>query len=316
MRADGTVRAAFRPKHVAGRPPGTDVKAAPDGRLWTCDGYALLRLDDAGVVDRVLGDAPDPERLGEIEALEVDRAGRIYAIDKRTRSVHVFDPQGRWLRVCVPSPSDFDGNPSLSQLTVSDEGHVYLSLGGAGGGRNGQHIHFSPDGNRRGIDRLDLDEISQDWYSQPGTGHRWVVAYEKIFLVDRAGGVLKTIERCPDRKWLEHPARASVAPDGSLAVLARGAVNLYGASGEPIRTIPLPAPLRGTYARITYDGKRIAIAEDKAIVLLDASGQARQRFSPVETGGGDPYWSPFFAPGGRELLLFDGRRTIVRHELP
>lgn len=169
---------------------------------------------------------------------------------------------------------------------------------------------------RRGVESLALDDISQDWYFQPGTGHRWVVAYHKIFLVDRAGTVLKTIERCPDRNWLGRPDHASVSPDGSLAVIARGAVNLYGATGEPIRTIPIPAPLRGFFAGIAYDGKRVAIVEDKAVTLLDSSGQARQRFSPVEGGRDAPFWHPFFAPDGRELLLFDGRRTIIRYELP
>jgi sugar lactone lactonase YvrE len=317
MKRDGTVRAAFHPKHADGRvTSGEGVKAAPDGRLWTSDGHALLRLDDAGVVDRILGDAPTPAGLGEIAGVEIDRAGRIYAVDERTGSVHVFDPQGRWLRVCLPKPTDFEGRCIFPQVTVSDEGHVYFNIGGTASRRIGDFLHFSDHGDRVGVERLALDDISQEMYLQPGTGHRWVVGYHKVFLVDRAGKVLKTIERCPDGRWLELPRAAAVSPDGSLAVIARGAVHFYAATGEPIRTVPLPDPLKGTFASIAYDGNRVAIVEDKVVTLLDSSGRPQQRFSPVEQGDEPPAGPPFLAAGGRELLLFDGQRTIIRYELP
>jgi hypothetical protein len=314
MNANGSVRAAFQPRHSDGRATGTDVKAAPDGRLWTCDGHALLRLDDSGVVDRVLGDAPDPERLGRIAALDFDPTGRIYAADARTGSVHVFDPRGQFLRTCVPSPIDFDGHLGDQQLTASEDGHVYLGLGHLGNNRVGQYLHFAPDGTRRGVETLALDSISEDWYLQPGTGNRWVVTYHKIFLVNRAGTILKTIERCPDRKWLEHPRRASVAPDGSLAVIARGAVNLYSAAGEPIRTIPTPPHLEISYAQIAFNGKWVAFASNKVIALLDSSGQKWQQFSPAESVR-NAGCRLFFTPDGHELLLFDGETTIFRFEL-
>ena len=40
MNANGSVRAAFQPRHPDGRAAGSEVKTAPDGRLWTCDGRA------------------------------------------------------------------------------------------------------------------------------------------------------------------------------------------------------------------------------------------------------------------------------------
>ncbi len=315
MNADGSVRAAFQPRHPDGRATGTKVKAAPDGRLWTCDGHALLRLDDAGVVDRVLSDPPDPAQLERISALEVDTAGRIYAADWRTGAVHVFDPRGEFLRTFAPSPTDIEGRFGGEQLTVSDDGHVYLSLGDLVLDRVGQYLHFSPDGTRQGIETLALDSIREDWYLQPGTGNRWVVTYEKIYLVNPAGTLLKTIERCPDRKWLEHPSRASVAPDGSLAVIAQGAVNLFSAAEEPIRTIPTPPGLQISYAQIAFNGKWVALASNKVTVLFDSSGQNWRQILPAAPAR-DPAFRLFFAPNGRELLLFHGNTTILRYELP
>ncbi len=316
MRADGTVRAQFQPKHPDGRFTGDDVKAAPDGRLWTSDGYALLRLDDSGVVDRVIGDAPNPQRLGQIGAIAFDRTGKIYAVDERTGAVHVFDPQGRWLHVCVPSPDDFHGSLILPQITVSDDAQVYLRLGGVESDRDGQYLHFSAEGKRMGAEKLELDQISQDWYFQPRTGNRWVVAYNRIFLVDRAGTVLKSINRCPNEDWLGATGHASVAPDGSLAVVARGSVNLYSATGAGTGTIPIPNALHSLVTLIAYDGKRVAIAEGKTAVLLDVSGKEKLRFSLGERSEDEPFFEPVFGLEARELLVFDGRRTIIRYELP
>ncbi len=318
MNADGSVRAAFQPRNPDGRATGTEVKAAPDGRLWTCDGHALLRLDDAGVVDRVLSDPPDPKQLERISALEVDTTGRIYAADWRTGAVHVFDPRGQFLRTCVPSPTDdFDGHLGDQQLTASEDGHVYLGLGDIVNNRVGQYVHFLPDGTRQGIETLALDNIKQDWYLQPGTGNRWVVTYEMVLLVDRAGTILKTIDRCPDRKWLEQPDEASVAPDGSLAVVARRAVNLYSATGDPIRTIPIPAQFKGSRAPIAYNGKWVALWDQSGVILFDCSSQKWQQFSLRSTLVNVHFgYSLALAPNGRELLLYYGGSTISRYELP
>ncbi len=317
MNADGSVRAAFQPRHPDGRGTGTEVKVAPDGRLWTCDGRALLRLDDAGVVDRVLSDPPDPAQLERISALEVDQTGRIYAADWRTGAVHVFNPRGQFLRTCAPSPTDLEGHFGGEQLTVSDDGHVYLGLGDFVNKRAGQYVHFLPDGTRQGIETLALDSIRQDWHLQPGTANRWVVTYENVLLADRAGTILKTIDRCPDRKWLEYPGEASVAPDGSLAVVARSAVNLYSATGDPIRTIPIPAQFEGSHAPIAYNGKWVALWDKSGVILFDFSSQKWRQFSlrsevvSVRFG-----CSLALAPNGRELLLHYGGSTIARYELP
>jgi streptogramin lyase len=92
MRADGTIRSEITAKQPDGRvlDVRAGIQAAPDGRLWACDGYSIVRLTDAGIVDRVLGQAPEGRQLGQIAGIAVDRQGHIYAVESRTGSIHVF----------------------------------------------------------------------------------------------------------------------------------------------------------------------------------------------------------------------------------
>ncbi len=298
----------------------SDVRVAPDGALWVSDGHALYRLTESGVVDRVLGEAPDPQRLDDAETVTVDYQGRIYAVAGRTGAVHVFAPEGQWLRVCVPATGDVPGELSFPCVTVAESGDVYLGLDMFGSHR---YLHFSLEGKRVGIESTKLDDVIETWYAQPGTGRRWVVGYEKVYLIDGTGAVVRTVMRRADGFWLAHPDTASVAADGSIAVLSGAggthqdgtvAVSLYSPPGEAIRTFKLPPSDDWSYPRIAYDGRRVVVAGDKAIVLFDASGNALGRINPPPDPGAR--WTPFLAPDGRGLLLFDGRKTLHRFELP
>lgn len=92
------------------------------------------------------------------------------------------------------------------------------------------------------------------------------------------------------------------------------AVSLYSPQGEPIRTFTLPPTIEWSYPRIACDGKRVVIAGEKEIVFFEPSGKAIGRFAPPgETGA---WWTPFLAPDGRHLFLFDGTNRIDRFELP
>ncbi len=320
MKVDGTVRAGVDPRFPDGRTFRVgDLAVAPDGALWVSDGHALLRLSPEGVVDRVLGEPPDARWFREAEAVTIDGRGRIYAVASRSGDVHVFDPDGRWLRVCRPGPDDIREKLSLPHMTVSDAGDVYLGVAGHEGG---SYLHFAPDGRRVGIEGLGLDSIQEDWYAQPGTDRRWVLGYEKVFLVDGAGKTIRTIDRRPDRRWLESPREASVAPDGSIAVVSGAgifatgpqAVSLYSAEGEPKLAFPLPESVAWSHPRIAYDGRRVVAIGEKEIVVFDASGKPLGRFTPAE--GGEAWWTPFLTRSGRELVLFDGRKSLFRYEVP
>jgi hypothetical protein len=321
MSADGTVRAQVKPRLKNGRTFRLhDAQVAPDGALWVSDGHALFRLAESGEVDRVLGDAPDPRRLDQADGITLDGNGRIYAVVGRTGAVHVFEADGRWLRVCTPGTGDVAGEFFLPHLTVSDSGDVYLGLDVL---KNNQYLHFSPLGKRVGIEALKLDDISEKWYAQPGTGRRWVLGYEKVYLIDGTGATIRTIMRRADGFWLEHPENASVAADGSLAIVSRDrsrlddgvlAVSLYSPQGEPIRTFTLPTTDEWSFPRIAYDGKRVVLAGEKAIVLFEATGKILGQFTPSQAQG--MWWTPFLAPEGHGLILFDGVKTLHHFELP
>ena len=82
-----------------------------------------------------LNHAPDPNFLDQAATVTVDRKGQIYAAVGRTGAVHVFAPDGAWLRVCLPAANDVPRELSLPHLTVADAGDVYLGLGTLGGNR-------------------------------------------------------------------------------------------------------------------------------------------------------------------------------------
>jgi hypothetical protein len=265
--------------------------------------FALIDLDGRSVWTL------RAEKGGEIAACP--RAGHFAVIDRSANQKIEFstrrDVQGQYVITEIhrePAPPRFAAAPPIA---IPDRPLRYVGRRELADGEFPAGIEKSRD--------LDFDIDRQDWYPQPGTGNHWVVAYKKLFLIDRAGTMLKIIERCPDRKWLAFPQHASVAPDGSLAVIARGAVNLYSATGEPIRAIPMPVPSFHVFDRIGYSGKWVAFVKKRMVVLLDCSAQKWQQFSPTEPGR-DAGWHPFFTADVRELHVFDGMSTFFRYELP
>ena len=224
MTLAGVVAGGFEPKYADGRAVGTahGMQAAPDGHLWISDRHALLRLTKMGVVDRVLGERPQTTRLGPIAGIFSDPRGRIYAIDSRTGSIHVFDQSGNLLHVCQAKPTDFKREILFPALTVNDKGDVYLGLGRDGfpDGRR-TYAHYSANGRR--VDDVVLPAGVCQF--QPRSGDLVAMRYNDVRLVDLAGKVLRTIDRRPDGSWLELPQAVALAPDGSLPFWPAGRVN-------------------------------------------------------------------------------------------
>ncbi len=277
MAHDGAVRGGFVPKHRDGRIIGTvyGTAAAADGHFWISDGHSLMRLNDAGVVERVLGESPKPAQLGRIAGITVDPQGRIYAIDSRTGSVHVFDSAGKLIHVCQTKPTDFKTEIWFPAITTNDKEDVYLGLGEQFyPDFKRPYAHFSADGRR--LENVVLP--AGECFFQPGSGVLVTLRYEDVRLIDPAGKLLRTINRRPDGNWLERPHAIALAPDGSMAILAgrsRGrevSANLYKANGDPIRTISLPEAV-GTFPRIAYDGRRLVIAGDSGLLIFDGSAR-------------------------------------------
>jgi sugar lactone lactonase YvrE len=321
MRADGEVREELTAKYADGRTDATmqRVRAAPDGSVWTSDGSALLRLDANGVVDKVIGEPPNPDQLGGIASLTVDRRGRIYAVDPRSAAIHVFDSAGKHLRIYRSQPTDFGGKLGLPDVTVAESGDVYL---GGSLDRQGEYLRFSPEGKRVGFERLGLDTIHEEWRFRPGGMARWVLGHETIFLVDSRGAVQRTIERRPDGHWLDGLHNGVVAPNGSLAVTTGAGwgrrdvtLSVYDRMGNPLRTIPLPM-VESPFAPFGYDGECVAVADGKRTLMFDKTGRPIQQFRPPATGQREPYWRPFLIAGERQLWLFDSQHAIHRYALP
>lgn len=299
-----------------------DVRAAPDGALWTSDGHALLRLDGGGIVDRILGPRPDEIGLDEIRAMTVDREGRIYAVDGRTAAVHVFGTDGVLLRTCTPEPTDFASGAGIGSITIDGEGGVYY-LTDSHANRAG-YLHFSQDCRRIGFEPLRIDRVREQWLFKPGTRERWVLGYRAIHLLDEHGDTLRSIERRPDGNWIEHVQEGAVGPDGSLALIAspdgrgmRGpaVVNVYRADGEPIRSIPLVA--ESIFARVAFNGSIVATTDSDAVYLYDLKGgRPRKASLPADDAPGG-WWHVYFSPDGAELWLRGTTsKDIQRYRIP
>jgi hypothetical protein len=57
----------------------------------------------------------------------------------------------------------------------------------------------------------------------------------------------------------------------------------------------------------------VAVGETE-IVAFDASGRPLGRFTPPKDD--EACWTPFLTGSGRELVLFDGRKSLLRYEAP
>jgi len=315
---DGAVRAGFHPRFEDGRrfELRGDVQFSGNGELWTSDGHALYALNQKGVVLRSLGAPPNAADLHAISALALGPGDSIHAVDRRTAAVHVFDSGGALRHVCKPDSSDFADELKNPSLSVSDAGEVLLSDDWL----NRPVLHFAADGARLG--KLMLQDMAVA-YAQHGSSRMWVVGYKEFHLVAADGELLRTIERTPEGNWLTPIGGAAVAPDGSIAVTTRSPstysdrAHMYSPSGDPRRTIDLPADVPA-WPAFAFDGRRLAFAtyvhtQLGTVLLFDLDGGWR-RFTP--SAGAVEIWEPHFAVGGTELWLFDRKRTLERFSLP
>lgn len=313
-----------------------NVRAAPDGKLWTSDGVALFRLDRSGRVDEVLGSAPEMQVLGEVEQMVVRPNGWVYAMDRRTGAVHVFDDSGTRRHVCRPDVAGDDADASFESFAVSGDGTVFIERTPRAGSmsRSDEFIRFAADGSRIGIMAF-AAETTQTWHGQPGGSNVWVAGYENLYLVDHEMTILQQVQRLADRRWLLSPDPVAVAPDGSIAVASAVEANAYGWAppdgtrvttysnkGEAVHTSRVPPDFIPAQGRLAYDGQSIAFlteSNDKGrpryrVVLADARGDPRSMFVPSGLG---PDAALFLVkrPKGRELWLFDGE-VMRRYALP
>jgi hypothetical protein len=321
MDANGKVLRQFKPKHADGRVIDAvrGVRVSPTDRVWVCDGECFIRLADDVTADLVMGGAPRDSILGKVAALTTDQTGRLYAVDERNGVVHVFDETGRRLRVCKPDADDFSGKLILPKLSANASGEVLLSEGFPS--REISFVHFGSDGSRVGLKQFEVNSVSQKLYPL-SDGGQLMVGHHDAYLLGRDSKVRRTIQRRPDRSWLEYPDSAAVAPDGSFAVTTcrnyakdLWQAHLYSASGDPIRTLELP-PECGTFF-FTYTGKHLVVGSGSEVYLLTNTGEPHLKFSAGADDLDAGYWKCFVTKAGRELWIASLQsKLVMRFELP
>ncbi|HEY2344327.1 MAG TPA: hypothetical protein VGH80_00440 [Xanthomonadaceae bacterium] len=339
LRLDGSVVAQIATKYADARGfmPRNDVEFDSEGRMWAHDGHAFVRLDATGKVDRIVGEKFDPDRLGNIDTVAVDTAGRIYAVDSWTDSVHVFDDAGQRLRVDRPERSDYMTQVASPWVTVATSGDAYVTRHesdyGNDNGKQADFLHYSPLGQRVGIETVKTEAGSAArWLVQPDGQHRWVFDFDRILLVDAHGAVLRKIDKAGNGSTGGINA-AAVAADGSLAVVgvvfrqgflpwdtsATTSTVLLSPRGDVIAAWPAPTDFEGMQ-NIAYDGRRVVFVVpggkdgNASIVVTNTKGKPQFRF-PIAS---DAWRTRVFLvqrATGSELWIFNGERTIDRYAL-
>src|SRR5690606_30932321 len=144
--------------------------------------------------------------LGEVEQMVVRPNGWVYAMDRRTGAVHVFDDSGTRRHVCRPDVAGDDADASFESFAVSGDGTVFIERTPRAGSmsRSDEFIRFAADGSRIGIMAF-AAETTQTWHGQPGGSNVWVAGYENLYLVDHEMTILQQVQRLADRRWLLSP---------------------------------------------------------------------------------------------------------------
>jgi hypothetical protein len=335
INADWTVRDKFDPRHVDGwsaqpasDPDGTAACVDRHGVLWVCDRHSFLQLGPGGVVTRILGEAPDARQLRDVGGVAIDQQGTIYIADARHGITHVFDAEGRPVRLLSPNPDDFENGAGLD-IDVIGDGRVFIS-----------RLEFSPAGERVGFHKPPEGTEEPEYYDgrfvhQPHGSRCWAICWEEVYLIGEDNEVVTCLRRKPDNNWLDRVEAAAVAPDGSLAVAAgpfgirphweldQRTINLYSPSGEPVKTVALPniGERRFGCHGLAHTGRYVLVAPsgfgDSRCLLLDTAVDPPKWY---DVGAFAPYseqWHCFVVRDGQELWLFaETARKIERFALP
>src|SRR5262249_23771746 len=99
------------------------VAVDPSGRVWTSDRHHLFRHDESGKAVEVLG-GPAPNSMNPPVAVALDRQGNVYAVEKATALVHVFDRHGAPIKILAPDPGTMSSDDALPWIAVDPDGAV------------------------------------------------------------------------------------------------------------------------------------------------------------------------------------------------
>jgi hypothetical protein len=250
--------------------------------------------------------------------------GRVFAVNSRDASVHVFDKEGTPLRVLRPEPSDFSIDSGIGSITLAGAGEVYYVPDDQYRQGSKGYLRFDAEGKRVGFAGFVLGQVAEDWLFKPGTQERWVLGYESIALFDAQGNMLKNITRRPNEEWIGRVQGGSVAPDGSLAVVASPAgfgtrgpatINVYKPDGTPVQTMPLDE--MSIFARLAFTGTHVIATDGSLLQLHPVDGGPVRRFTLPAAEEGENWWKIFYVSSLNELWgLSAGSLEIHRFAMP
>lgn len=259
-----------------------------------------------------------PFREGEHFVLGSDR--QLYFLEARTRSIHVFDREGRALRVLrAGAPLPAESLPA--SITLAPAGSIHLI--GSGMGLEGSRVAvFGRAGSFEGWRRVQGD-LYLRWHYQPGINRRWEIDSERIILRSARGAVLRETERHSDQTWLEEPEATAVAPDGTLVWLGgtpgagRPRLSLFAPNGHPKGTFNLPEKGDSeTGMQVACNSRHIFVVDRNSVLALDLKGKPLWRSAiPAQLIPEKSVLQPAVDPVRRELLLYNGQRTLYRFAL-
>jgi len=307
MDSEGQIQSECVPKFSDSRPINNirGLRHSSDGRLWMTDGDVLLRLSDNGTVDRILGEEAHSNTIYQAGNAVVGPTDHVCVADGRTKAIHVFDGDGNRKGICIPDPEDLTETSDVEHIAVSPDGDVFASLR-----RDDKaYIHFDKSLNRVGRVRIDLNDVCQDWYFQPFGPLGWVRGYEDVFLVKDLSSVVRKISRRADGRWLEGPSSLGVAPDGSVAVLARSrsgevSVNTYCPTGDPRVTYVGPQGW-SAYGQVAYDGQAVFFRDENDVYVIGPDNSCFGTFRLPFDAAKNPWNGPFLAAQGKQLWFID-----------
>ena len=288
---DGKYLSSFRPKYPDGRNVDTHsgVLFTADGGMWSSDGYALLQLDQRGVVKKYVGAPPQPNVITEIASFALGPSYETFIVDSRTRALHAFNPDGSRKYISPLTEVQFAKSWD-SGIEVSRDGSVYID-----GADRGEAI-VGPDGQLAGFygkPRGELDIRSASL--QAGDANRWISEYddEPLKLTDSAGTKLKGIAFRSDGAFIGTVTSFATSWDGTVCFSsvplgdvgytffqpAAGSpmVNIFTATGNPVTEFRMPEWCGGKIS--AFDGKRVFVqlggsyGGDTSLVCFDLNGK-------------------------------------------
>lgn len=113
-------------------------------RVYIADSHAHLVRAFNSIGDRLFdigGDGPMDKRLKSPVGLALDRSGRLHVLDGQNKQVHIYDPDGRFLKR-FPLTRGVPGDALKPRgIAVDSAGHIYVA-----DSVNNNILIFGPDG--------------------------------------------------------------------------------------------------------------------------------------------------------------------------